>query len=79
MISVSLKFEFNLNFSNRLVSKKVLKTFTHFNITIINAVSYFRQVQKLDYVIDAIIMQNINKAFNSKKKIGSTTILFSDL
>ena len=45
----------------------------------INAISYLCQVRKLNYIIDVIIMKNINKIFNSKKKVDSTTILFSNL
>ena len=75
MIFVFLKFEFNLSFSKRSIFEKILKIFTHFDIAMINAISYFRQARKSDHVIDAIIMKNINKIFNSKKKIDSATIL----
>ena len=79
MIFVFLEFEFNLNFSKRSVFEKVFKIFIHFNIAMINAISYFRQVRKSDHVINVIIMKNINKIFNSKKKIDSATILSSNL
>ena len=79
MIFVSLKFEFNLNFSKRSIFKKVSKIFIHFDIAMINATSYFRQARKSGHVIDVIIMKNINKIFNSKKKIDSATILLSNL
>ena len=79
MIFVLLKFEFNLNFSKRSIFKKILKTFIYFNIAMITATSYFRQIRKSDHVIDVIIMKNINKIFNSKKKIDSAMILFSNL
>ena len=79
MIFVFLKFKFNLKFSKRSVSEKVLKTFTHFDIVIINAILYFRQVRKSSYVINVIIIKNINKIFNSKKKVDSITILLPNL
>ena len=79
MIFVFLKFEFNLNLSKRSTFEKVLKIFTHFDIAMINAISYLRQAQKLNHVINVIIIKNINKIFNSKKKIDSTTILPSNL
>ena len=79
MIFVSLKFEFNLDFSKCLIFEKVFKTFIYFNITMINAILYFRQVQKLNHVINVIIIKNINEIFNSKKKVDSTTILFLSL
>ena len=79
MIFVFLKFEFNLNSSKRSVFEEILKIFIHFDIAMINATSYFRQARKLDHVINVIIMKNINKIFNLKKKINSTTILSSNL
>ena len=79
MIFVFLKFEFNLNFSKRSVFEKVFKIFIHFNIAMINATSYLRQVRKSNHVIDVIIMKNINKIFNSKKKVDLTTILLPNL
>ena len=79
MIFIFLKFEFNLNSSKRSTFEKVFKIFIHFDITMIDAISYFRQVQKSGHVIDAIIMKNINKIFNLKKKVDSTTILSSNL
>ena len=79
IIFVLLKFEFNLSSSERSASEEILKTFTHFDITMIDAVSYLRQVRKSGYVIDAIIMKNINKIFNSKKKVDSATILSLNL
>ena len=79
MISVFLKFEFNSNFSERSIFEKVFKTFIHFDIAMINAALYFRQVRKSGHVIDVIIMKNINKIFNSKKKVDSTTVLPSNL
>ena len=75
MIFIFLKFEFNLNSLKRSVFEKVFKIFTHFDIIMINAISYFRQIRKSNHVIDVIIMKNINKVFNSKKKVDSTTIL----
>ena len=45
----------------------------------INAISYLYQVRKSNHVIDVIIMKNINKIFNLKKKVDSTTILLSNL
>ena len=79
MIFVLLKFKFNSDFSKRSISEKILKVFIHFDITMINAISYLRQARKSDHVIDVIIMKNINKIFNSKKKIDSATILFLNL
>ena len=79
MIFVLLEFEFNLNSSKRSIFEKVFKTFTYFDITIINAASYLRQVRKSNHIINAIIMKNINKIFNSKKKVDLTTILSLNL
>ena len=75
MIFVSLEFEFNLDFLKRSTFEKVSKTFIHFNIAMISATLYLHQVRKSSHVIDVIIMKNINKIFNSKKKIDSATIL----
>ena len=79
MIFIFLKFEFNLNSSKRSVFEKVFKIFIHFDITMIDATSYFRQARKSNHVINVIIMKNINKILNSKKKVDSTTILLSNL
>ena len=79
MIFIFLKFKFNLNFSKRLIFEKIFKIFIYFDIAMINAPSYFYQVRKSNHVIDVIIMKNINKIFNSKKKIDSTMILFPNL
>ena len=79
MISVFLKFEFNSDFSKRSTFEEVFKIFIHFDIAMINAISYLRQVRKSNHVINAIIMKNINKIFNLKKKVDSTTILPSNL
>ena len=75
MIFVSLKFEFNLNFSERSIFEEISKIFIYFDIAMIDAISYFRQVRKSNHVIDVIIMKNINKIFNLKKKVDSATIL----
>ena len=75
IIFVSLKFEFNSDFSKRSIFEEVFKIFTHFDIAMINAAPYLRQARKSDHVIDAIIMKDINKIFNPKKKVDSTTIL----
>ena len=79
MIFVFLKFEFNSDFSKCSIFEKILKIFIHFNIIMINAISYLCQIQKSDYVIKVIIIKNINKIFNLKKKVNSTTILFWNL
>ena len=79
MIFVSLEFEFNSDFSERSVFEKVFKIFIHFDIAMINATSYLREARKSDHVIDAIIMKNIDKVLNSKKKVDSATILSSNL
>ena len=75
MVFVPLKFESNSNPSKRSVFEEVLKTSTHFDIAMINAAPYLRQARKPDHVIDVIIMKDINKIFNPKKKIDPTTIL----
>ena len=75
MIFVFLEFEFNSGSSERSAFEKVSKIFIHFDIAMINAISYLRQARKSDHVIDAIIMKNINKVLNSKKKVDSATIL----
>ena len=79
MIFVFLKFEFNLSFSERSIFEKVFKIFIHFDIAMISAILYFYQIRKSNYVINVIIIKNINKILNSKKKVDSTTILFSNL
>ena len=68
MIFVFLKFEFNSNFSKRSIFKKVFKIFIHFDIAMINAISYLRQARKSGHVINVIIMKNINKFLIRKKK-----------
>ena len=75
MIFVFLKFKFNSDFSKRSIFEEIFKTSIHFNIAMINATSYLRQAQKSSHIIDAIIMKNINKILNSKKKVDSITIL----
>ena len=79
MISVSLEFEFNSSFSKRSAFEEIFKIFIHFDIAMIGAASYLRQAWKSNHVIDVIIMKDINKIFNSKKKVDLTTILLSNL
>ena len=79
MIFVFLEFKFNSNSSKRSAFEKIFKIFIHFDIAMINAASYLRQIRKSSHVINAIIMKNINKIFNSKKKVDSATILSSNL
>ena len=79
MIFVFLKFEFNLDSSKHSTFKKIFKIFIHFDIAMINAILYLYQTRKSNHVINVIIMKNINKIFNPKKKVDSTTILLSNL